>query len=178
MSSKSKLPFVLGSIYDMYVDRSRYIEALCPRAWKVYGNESTVQTCVDQILTLQRDARAGVPLMVRSDRCMRLQRPISTPLLTHVLSALMLFLAPDSLITFGVETEQHKRHRGGPGVVLLQPRSVSDGRGTHLHHLTADFEPIPRGLLIVKRCKRHRRSIAISRAVCTGGRPGVGRCAI
>ena len=59
MSSKSKLPFVLGSIYDMYVDRSRYIEALCPRAWKVYGNESTVQTCVDQILTLQRDARAG-----------------------------------------------------------------------------------------------------------------------
>jgi len=94
MSSKSKLPFVLGSIYDMYVDRSRYIEALCPRAWKVYGNESTVQTCVDQILTLQRDARAGVPLMVRSDRCMRLQRPISTPLLTHVLSALILFLAP------------------------------------------------------------------------------------
>jgi hypothetical protein len=38
----------------------RYIEALCPLSWKVYGNESTVQTCMDQILTLQRDARAGV----------------------------------------------------------------------------------------------------------------------
>ena len=45
----------------------RYIEALCPLSWKVYGNESTVQTCMDQILTLQRDARAGVPLMIRSD---------------------------------------------------------------------------------------------------------------
>lgn len=45
----------------------RYIEALCPLSWKVYGNESTVQTCVDQILTLQRDARAGIPLMIRAD---------------------------------------------------------------------------------------------------------------
>lgn len=45
----------------------RYIEALCPRSWKVYGNESTVQTCVDQILTLQRDTQAGIPLMIRAD---------------------------------------------------------------------------------------------------------------